>query len=321
MLELGAQTVPLLPRKRRLQGSAFGGFTSVRRGAGSDIASSRPYRPGDPIHAIDWKSSARLSSAFGRPEFIVRERHAEEMPRIVLVVDRRPDMELYPRDLPWLDKPRAVAAVVDILVRSALNQRGLVGYLDLASHPEEGAAAGDPFWMPPRTGTGAWHMDLLERTRMLLAGGFDAPQNTVDASLEFLSAARGALPIGSFVFVISDFTAPVSVDSWERALEHGWDVVPVIVQDPVWEQSFPDVAGVLVPLSDPERGSFFPVRLDDREVELRRSAHESRLEALRTGFVGLGVDTVLVGNDGPEAVYAALDDWASGRSEMRGART
>ena len=55
-------TVPLVPRLRLL-GSSFGGYTSIRRGQGTDVAGSRPYQPGDHFHAIDWKGSARLSSA------------------------------------------------------------------------------------------------------------------------------------------------------------------------------------------------------------------------------------------------------------------
>ena len=148
MLAEGVETVPLLPR-RRLLGSTFGGFSSIRRGEGTDIASSRPYEPGDHFRTIDWKSSARLSAAHGSDEFIVRERYSEEMSRVVIVVDRRPGMALYPRDLPWLHKPAAVAAAADLITASALNQRGLVGYIDGASHGRDPAEVG-PFWQSPR---------------------------------------------------------------------------------------------------------------------------------------------------------------------------
>jgi uncharacterized protein (DUF58 family) len=48
---------PLTPR-RRLIGLSFGGMRSARRGTGSDVAGSRPYRPGDDIDNIDWAASA-----------------------------------------------------------------------------------------------------------------------------------------------------------------------------------------------------------------------------------------------------------------------
>src|SRR3954464_7343266 len=97
---------PLTPR-RRLIGLSFGGMRSARRGAGSDVAGSRVYRPGDDIATIDWAASARPSAARGTDEFIGRERFAEEAPRVVIIADRRPEMSLFPPSLPWLSKPHA----------------------------------------------------------------------------------------------------------------------------------------------------------------------------------------------------------------------
>jgi uncharacterized protein (DUF58 family) len=313
MPEAGAETVPLYPR-RRLAGSPVGGYSSVRRGSGSDIASSRPYQPGDHIHAIDWKSSARLSSARGSAEFIVRERFSEEMPRVVSVVDRRPEMGLYPPELPWLQKPKAVALALELIVASALNQRGLVGYVDLGSHPEEGNEAGSPFWSAPRAQSGLWQLDLRERMRGFLAGGLDAPEDNLEQALTFLTAARSALPFGTFVFVLSDFTAPLVPEPWLRAVELGWDVVPVIFQDPLWEQSFPDVGGVLLPLGDPAGRRMQYVRLDSDEAAARRRANEARLEALRDNFLGVGLDTVLIGEADRDAIFAGFLTWSDNRS-------
>ena len=64
-------TFPLVPR-RRLIGLSFGGMHSARRGTGSDVAGSRPYRPGDDVDSIDWAASARLSSVRDSDEFVVR---------------------------------------------------------------------------------------------------------------------------------------------------------------------------------------------------------------------------------------------------------
>jgi hypothetical protein len=315
---LGAdvETVPLLPR-RRLVGSTFGGFTSIRRGEGTDVASSRPYEPGDHFRTIDWKGSARLSAAHGSDEFIVRERHSEEMSRVVVVVDRRPSMALYPRDLPWLHKPVAVAAAVDVIVASALNQRGLVGYVDGASHGEERSSA-DPFWQRPAAPSGVWGGDLRERFAAFLDGPFDASPDTIERALEFLSSVRSAIPLGSFVFVISDFTAPIDPPTWVKAIEHGWDVIPVIVQDRTWEQSFPEISGVLTTVAEPGTGKLRRVRLDREEIAERRRANEARLATLRGGFAGFGFDAVLVEEDRPEAVRAAFLDWSEARLMLRG---
>src|SRR5437867_7518827 len=100
-------TFPPVPNYR-LSGFPFGGSPSLRRGHGSDVAGSRAYVRGDPISTIDWRASARLSTARGRDEFVVRERYAEEAPRVVVLADRRPSMSLYGEPFPWLSKSAAV---------------------------------------------------------------------------------------------------------------------------------------------------------------------------------------------------------------------
>src|SRR3954471_15020706 len=111
-------------------------MTSVRRGAGSDVAGSRPDRPGDDAHAIDWAASARLSSAHGSDEFIVREYLAEEAPRVVVLSDRRPAMSLFQRPLPWLDTPEAMRQAGGLIVEATLAARGFFGFPDLGRSEE-----------------------------------------------------------------------------------------------------------------------------------------------------------------------------------------
>lgn len=318
MSATGVETIPLIPR-RRLVGSMFGGYTSIRRGEGSDVAGSRPYQPGDHFHLIDWKSSARISAARGSDEFIVRERYSEEMPRVVVIVDRRPAMGLFPPELPWLRKPAAVAHAVELLVASAVNQRGLVGYLDYGSHEDENEA-GTPFWRPPRAQSNVWQGDLVSVALGHLEGRLDAPEDNLDRALAFLAVVGGVVPTGSFVFVVSDFLAPPPPEAWSAVIDHGWDVVPVIVQDPVWEQSFPPVGGVLVPLADAGRERLTYVRLNGREAEERRAVHESRLAHLRAELLRLGLDPVLVSASSRDAVRAVFDAWVDERVGLEGAR-
>jgi uncharacterized protein (DUF58 family) len=311
MVAATADAIPLYPR-RRLLGSTSGGATSIRRGGRADVASSRPYRPGDHFRTIDWKSSARLSSARRSDEFIVRERFAEEMPAVVIVVDRRPAMALYPSELPWLHKPTAVLAAAQVLVASALNQRALIAYLDYATHPGE-TDAGTPFWEQPRAQANVWRTGLRERLDDYLRTGFDAPEDNVERALEFLSTMRSTVPIGSFVFVLSDFIVPTPPEAWAHAVDRGWDVVPVIVQDPLWEQSFPDIGGVALSLADAHGDRPRRVRLGARDVEERRLLNEERLDTLRRDFVRLGLDPVLVSASGREAVRGALLEWTQAR--------
>src|SRR5205085_12102289 len=101
------QPFPLVPR-RKLAGLPFGELPSRRRGQGADVIGSRPYEPRDPVSTIDWYASARLSAASGTDEFVVRDRAADEAPRVAILCDRRPAMALYGASFPWLDKAAAL---------------------------------------------------------------------------------------------------------------------------------------------------------------------------------------------------------------------
>jgi uncharacterized protein (DUF58 family) len=292
---------PLVPRWR-LTGLPFGEQRSVRRGPGSDVAGSREYVPGDPVSSIDWYASARLSSARGREQFVVREHFEDEAPRVVVVADRRPSMALYDRELPWLAKPAAVAAVVDAIVVSTLVARGEVGYLDGAGGSEH------PYWLPPRAGRGRWA--IADR---VAGAGWDAPPDTLERAFTHLHRVRAALPTGSFVFVVSDFLGELPAAALLRATALRWDVVPIVVQDPTWEQSFPELPAVVVPFADAATGRLVETRLRRGEARARRLAHESRLEELLDDLVRMGLEPVLVGTSDPVEIDRELLAWAERR--------
>jgi uncharacterized protein (DUF58 family) len=290
------QTFPLLGLRRGI--GVFGRErTSTHRGSGYEMASSRPYQPGDSMHAIDWGASARLSSARDADEFIVREYFSEESPRVVVFADRRPAMRLYPPELPWLRKPAAIAAAGRMIVDSAIAAQGLPGYLDLAD-PRS------PRWLPPRRQGDAARIRDHELSRT----AWTAPEDNLALGFRHFVRARNDLPRGTFVFVLSDFLAPPPFALWPMAAEQGWDVVPVIVQDPRWEQSFPDVAGPVLPFVTTD-GASRPVRFTRREALERRRANEKRLRALLDAFAALGIDPVLLSSHEPLDILTAFLRW------------
>jgi hypothetical protein len=293
---------PLVPR-RRVIGLAFGGVRSVRRGVGSDIASAREYRPGDDVAWMDWAASAKLSAARGTDEFIVRERFADEAPRVVVLCDRRPSMSVTASPLRPLDKPQAILAAVDLIGASARAARSLTGYLDYAT--------GEPYWRRPRTEQRAEQGTFVRP--------FDAPADTVSRALEFLAEHRRDLPTQAFVFVLSDFLVPPDVRAWQRALEHRWELVPVMIQDPVWERTFPDVGGIAVPYSGPDTGRVVPVYLSRREAARLRADHEARWDARVQEFRSLGIEPVTVHSHDNSAILSAFLRWADVRMLWRGA--
>jgi uncharacterized protein (DUF58 family) len=286
-------------------GLSFGTMRSYRRGAGSDVAGSRPYQEGDNLHTIDWAASARLSSARQRDEFIVRERFAEEAPRVVVVCDRRPEMEFFRPPLPWLDKAEAMRQAIELIIQSAALVGGFIGYVDLAE--------GEPYWLPPQGGRRLWEL----REERLPSTMFEAPEGSVADGILHLTEHAKAVTPGSFVFVLSDFLDPPQADVWLKALERRLDVVPVIVQDPTWEQSFPDVNGIVIPMRDPRSGRRTDVRVTKREAARRRAANEERLSSLVDELEGLGLDPVPVSSSDPTDILAAFLDWADVRSLRR----
>jgi uncharacterized protein (DUF58 family) len=295
----------LVPR-RRLVGLPFGDLPSRRRGHGSDVIGTRPYEIGDPVSTIDWFASARLSAATGRDEFIVRDHAADEAPRVVIVCDRRPAMGIYEPPLPWLSKPRAVIEATAALVTSAIAARADVASLDYGD--------GEPYWLPPGRRDVPWFVQERQATAR-----FDANEDNLSQALIFLGQLRD-LPTGTFLFVLSDFLAPPPADAWLDAAAHGWDLVPVIIQDPVWEQSFPDVGSVAVPIADPRSGRTELVRLSGKEAHELRRENETRLARLLAELVSLDLAPVLLGTSDPHEIDRAFVEWAELRRVSRWAR-
>ena len=297
-----AAVFPLIPR-RRVIGLAFGGMRSVRRGIGSDVASTREYRPGDDLAWMDWAASAKLSAARADDEFIVRERFADEAPRVVVLCDRRPSMGIPASTFRSLDKPKAILAALDLIGTSAHAARSYTGYLDHAD--------GEPYWRPPRSERVAAPGTFERR--------FDAPADTVARGLAFLGEHRRELPTQAFVFVLSDFIVPPDMAAWQRALEHQWELVPVVIQDPVWERSFPPVGGVTIPYVRPGSRLVTPIYVTDGEAARLRESHEERWDRLTRDFRSLGIEPVEARSHEYAAMLSSFLRWADVRQMWRGA--
>jgi uncharacterized protein (DUF58 family) len=257
------------------------------------------------MHAIDWAASARLSAARGHDEFVVRERYAEEAPKIVIVCDRRPQMAHFAPPLPWLDKPRAMSVVIELILASAGAAGGFVGYLDYAD--------GEPHWRQPKG-----ERKLIEiKDQRLWSSEFGGPEDWLERTVDHLASHRRAVSPGTFVFLLSDFVPAPSQDLWLAALGHRWDLVPVVIQDPAWERSFPPVNGMVVPFRDPESGRRVDLRLRRKEVERRRAENERRADELTATFRALDLDPVLVTSAERSEILASFLDWTELRRTRR----
>lgn len=296
------RTFPLIARRRR-PGLPFGDVPTRRRGHGLEPMGHRPYEPGDPVAWVDWFASARLSATSGADAFVVRQRAADEALRVVVVVDRSPTMALYPQPLPWLAKHLALREAVTAIVASAAAARADTAALDFSD--------GEPWWLPPgRRGRPGL---IAERE----SAPFTAPADTLERALRFLGDRRSEVPAGTFVFLLSDFLTPPSAQAWQSAAARSWEIVPVVIQDPVWERSFPGVGGVAVPVAEPSGGGIALVRLSGRQAQARREANARRHGELLRDFQALAVDPVLIAASQPEEVDAAFLAWADTRRRSR----
>ena len=286
---------PLVPRHRP-RGYELGAVRGAQRGLGSEVSGIRPYEPGDDVRKIDWAASAKLSAARGSVEFVVREFDADLAPRVVVVADRRPGMGGYPP--PWLSKRHAVDRVERLIVTSAHRARALVGLV--AVHADE------VVWRAP-----------LARPSDESAGRNDSRYPTngeqLTRAMQVVLHER-PVPAGSFVFVVSDFLAELPDAELVAALSRRVDIVPVVVQDPTWEASFPaEVGGLVLSLADPGTGLPLDVRLTRVEARERRAVQESRYATLFERLLGLGLDPIAVNDDAPDTVLGAFLSWADER--------
>jgi uncharacterized protein (DUF58 family) len=277
-------TIALLPR-RRVHGTPLGDMRSGRRGDGAELVGLRDYRRGDDLRRLDHRASARASRARGEDVLFVREFYAEEAARVVVALDGSRSMQLFPASLPWLDKREAVRQIVKLVVDSAFEARAPVACL-----------AGADWWPPARRPKA----DEWQR------------ETGAPPALEEL-ARKPRLGKGTFVFVVSDFLEPPSNDDWWRLLARGWDPVPVVVQDPVWEQSFPDVAGVPFPVAEADGSRPRLVRIRRREARALRSAHEARFRTTLERLRSLTLEPICIGAADAASVHLAFQRWAGAR--------
>jgi hypothetical protein len=215
-------------------------------------------------------------------------------------------MALYGPPFPWLDKRRALTAATQAIAASAVAARSDLGYLDHTLTL--------PRWAESARVVPHSFAERLER------GAFDAPHDALGRLLELVRVRRADLPSGSFVFVLSDFLGRLPSEVFARAAGERWELVPVVIQDPLWERSFPLLDGVVVSVADPGTGDVRDVRITAREARKRREANEARLERLLRMFRGLGHDPVLLDDHSPAMIARSFLAWAERRRLARRAR-
>ena len=86
-------------------------------------------------------------------------------------------------------------------------------------------------------------------------------------------------------------------------------MVPVVLQDPLWERSFPAVDGFVLDVADVE-GRSHEVHLTRGESRARTRAHERRWAELLESFERASLEPVLVESSDESDLLRAFLRWA-----------
>ena len=92
----------------------------------------------------------------------------------------------------------------------------------------------------------------------------------------------------------------------------------VVIQDPVWERSFPEVGGVVMPFYDQTTQRFVAVRLTEREAARRREENEALAAELIADLRALDLAPVIVTSTNRDEIFQAFLGWADERIVSRG---
>ena len=264
---------------RRLEGRIAGGYRTVHRGVGTDLAGLRPYAEGDDARHIDWNVTARLNE----PQLRVFNEDRELTAWLVL--DHSASMTIGPPGRGKHDVLGELAVLLALMFSRGGNQVGALLYdngavrtvppgsgrrhvLHIAAALERANAAG------PTNGNG-------RRQRRFGRSGGGSPgmgkhRGTTDLA-GMLDAVAKLARRRSLIIVISDF---IGSGDWERSLlrlgpRH--EVVALRIVDTA-DDELPEVG--LVVVEDAETGEQLILDSTDHVLRARFAEAVAERDAL-----------------------------------------
>lgn len=262
----------------RVNSLQTGAYVSHFRGRGMEFDESRPYQPGDDPRSIDWRVTARSTTAYTK---LFREER--ERP-VLVVVDLRSTMHFATQGCyKSVNASRAAA----LLAWAAHHRGDRLGGLIFGdtTHRE----------LKPRLGRQAalryvhelvGHRDWQQR---------DKPEgNGAEALKQAMSALRRVARPGSLVVVISDFTGFTrGAQSYLSSVARHNDVLAVFINDPL-ERELPPPGRYRLVSPDDE------LAIDTYASSARRDYHnafEQRTHELETFCQRYGVHLMPMSTD------------------------
>jgi uncharacterized protein (DUF58 family) len=270
---------------RRVEGRVAGGYRTVHRGAGIDLAGLRPYAEGDDARHIDWNVTARLNE----PQLRVFNEDRELT--VWLVLDRSASMTVGAPGRGKQDVLSELAVVLARMFSRGGNRVGALLYDNGAVRtvpPGTGRrhvlyVAGE--LSRPSQGAAAGHANGNGRRRHSRGNG-SRHRGTTDLAA-MLDAVAKLARRRSLIIVISDF---IGDGDWERSLlrlgpRH--EVVALRVVDAA-DDELPEVG--LVVVEDAETGEQLVIDSGDPLLRARlRDAVGERDASLAAGMRRAGV--------------------------------
>jgi uncharacterized protein (DUF58 family) len=261
----------------RVNSLQTGAYVSRFRGRGMEFDESRPYQPGDDPRSIDWRVTARSTTAYTK---LFRE----ERERPVLVaVDLRSNMHFATQGcFKSVNASRAAA-----LIAWAAHHRGdRLGGLIFGdtTHRE----------LKPRLGRRAALRFVHELAEHPDWQGGEAEPTSEDALTQAMSALRRVARPGSLVVVISDFSGFTrAAQSYLSSVARHNEVLAVFLNDPLERQLPPPGRYRLVAPND-------ELAIDTYAAPARRDyehAFEDRLHTLEKFCQRYGVHLMPMSTD------------------------
>ena len=260
-------------RTRKLVNESLaGGYHSVFKGRGMEFSEVREYQFGDDVRTIDWNVTSRMGHPY------VKKYVEERELTVVLVVDLSGSNRF---GSAAQFKAEMMAEICALLAFSATRNNDRVGLILFTDRVEK--------FVPPRKG----RPHVLRVVREILYHQPEGTGTDLTGALEYLGHVVRRRAV---VFLVSDFLA----EGYERALRianRTHDLVALAIEDPL-EREIPAVG--FLALEDAETGRVRVVDTSSARLRRRfREAAEQRVEARRSLFRRLSIDSVDLGTDRP----------------------
>ncbi|MDH3334090.1 MAG: DUF58 domain-containing protein [Gammaproteobacteria bacterium] len=261
----------------RVNSLQTGAYVSRFRGRGMEFDESRPYQPGDDPRSIDWRVTARSTTAYTK---LFREER--ERP-VLIAVDLRSNMHFATQGCFKSVNASRAAALLSWAAHHRGDRLGGLIFGD-TTHRE----------LKPRLGRRAAlrfvhelveHADWVQR---------DSDTRNEDALTQAMSALRRVSRPGSLVVVISDFAGfSRAAQSYLSSVARHSEVLAVFLSDPLERELPPPGRYRLVSPHD-------ELAIDTYAAPARRDyehAYEERLEELETFCHRYGVHLMPMSTD------------------------